>query len=235
MILVLVSINVVGVQEAAALNVVLAIVDFATQLLLVLLGSSSSSTLQILVDNVHWGIAPTWSNLALAVPVAMLAYTGVETVSNLAEEVPRDPRANPATGKVLRLLPTTDTPLAFDGRIGIFGRVTMDKPWRLKAVDLITGKTYWTYTLPKHPDPMQPGHGLSGRTAPVVANGIVWVDISADTSLPTIMVALDERTGKVRSTTPAPCYSGIDNGTIGIAQHRIFIPSGCGLHTYVAK
>ena len=35
-------------------------------------------------------MAPTWSNLALAVPVAMLAYTGVETVSNLAEEV-RDP------------------------------------------------------------------------------------------------------------------------------------------------
>ena len=45
---------------------------------------------EILVDNVHWGVAPTWSNLALAVPVAMLAYTGVETVSNLAEEV-RDP------------------------------------------------------------------------------------------------------------------------------------------------
>ena len=45
---------------------------------------------ETLVDNVHWGVAPTWSNLALAVPVAMLAYTGVETVSNLAEEV-RDP------------------------------------------------------------------------------------------------------------------------------------------------
>ena len=44
------------------------------------------------MDNVHWGVAPTWSNLALAVPVAMLAYTGVETVSNLAEEV-RDPVA----------------------------------------------------------------------------------------------------------------------------------------------
>ena len=35
-------------------------------------------------------MAPTWSNLAVAVPVAMLAYTGVETVSNLAEEA-RDP------------------------------------------------------------------------------------------------------------------------------------------------
>ncbi len=89
-ILVLVSVNVVGVQEAAALNVVLAIVDFATQLLLVLLGFFLVFNTQILVDNVHWGIAPTWSNLALAVPVAMLAYTGVETVSNLAEEV-RDP------------------------------------------------------------------------------------------------------------------------------------------------
>jgi basic amino acid/polyamine antiporter, APA family len=89
-ILVLVSVNVVGVQEAAALNVVLAVVDFATQLLLVLLGFFLVFNPEILVDNVRWGVAPTWSNLALAVPVAMLAYTGVETVSNLAEEV-RDP------------------------------------------------------------------------------------------------------------------------------------------------
>ena len=44
----------------------------------------------MLVDNVHWGVAPTWSNLAISIPVAMLAYTGVETVSNLAEEA-RDP------------------------------------------------------------------------------------------------------------------------------------------------
>ena len=89
-ILVLVAVNVVGVQEAAALNVVLAVVDFATQLLLVLLGFFLVFNPELLVDNIHWGVAPTWSNLALAVPVAMLAYTGVETVSNLAEEV-RDP------------------------------------------------------------------------------------------------------------------------------------------------
>ncbi len=48
---------------------------------------------EILVDNIHWGVAPTWGNLAIAIPVAMLAYTGVETVSNLAEEV-RDPVRN---------------------------------------------------------------------------------------------------------------------------------------------
>jgi APA family basic amino acid/polyamine antiporter len=45
----------------------------------------------VLTANVHWGTAPTWSNFALAIPVAMIAYTGIETVSNLAEEA-RDPR-----------------------------------------------------------------------------------------------------------------------------------------------
>ncbi len=44
----------------------------------------------MLVHNVHLGIAPTWSNFLLAIPVAMIAYTGIETVSNLAEEA-RDP------------------------------------------------------------------------------------------------------------------------------------------------
>jgi basic amino acid/polyamine antiporter, APA family len=86
----LVALNVLGVQEAAAVNVLLAVVDFATQLLLVALGFVLVFSPEILVDNVRWGVAPTWSNLAIAVPVAMLAYTGVETVSNLAEEA-RDP------------------------------------------------------------------------------------------------------------------------------------------------
>ncbi len=86
----LVVLNIVGVQEAAKLSIVLAVIDFATQVLLVILGFVLVFSPQILVDNVHWGVAPTWANLAIAIPVAMLAYTGVETVSNLAEEV-RDP------------------------------------------------------------------------------------------------------------------------------------------------
>ena len=89
-IVVLVGLNVVGVSEAAKLSMTLAVIDFATQVLLVLVGFVLVLSPEILVDNVHWGETPTWSNLALAVPVAMLAYTGVETVSNLAEEV-RDP------------------------------------------------------------------------------------------------------------------------------------------------
>jgi APA family basic amino acid/polyamine antiporter len=92
-IVVLVALNVVGVSEAARLSVTLAVIDLATQVLLVILGFALVFSPETLVENVHWGEAPTWSNLALAIPVAMLAYTGVETVSNLAEEV-RDPARN---------------------------------------------------------------------------------------------------------------------------------------------
>ena len=86
----LVVLNVVGIKEAASLNVFLAVVDFATQLLLVLVGFALIFSPHVLSSNIHWGTAPTWTSFALAIPVAMIAYTGIETVSNLAEEA-RDP------------------------------------------------------------------------------------------------------------------------------------------------
>jgi len=89
-IVVLVLLNIVGIKEAAGLNILLAVIDFATQLLLVILGFALVFNVHVLTSNIHWGIAPTWANFALAIPVAMIAYTGIETVSNLAEEA-RDP------------------------------------------------------------------------------------------------------------------------------------------------
>jgi basic amino acid/polyamine antiporter, APA family len=86
----LVGINIVGIQEAARLNIALAVIDFATQLLLVALGFFLIFHPHVLWSNVHFGVAPTWSAFLLAIPVAMIAYTGIETVSNLAEEA-RDP------------------------------------------------------------------------------------------------------------------------------------------------
>jgi APA family basic amino acid/polyamine antiporter len=86
----LVAINIVGIQEAARLNIALAVIDFATQLLLVALGFFLVFHPHIISSNIHWGVAPTWSEFLLAIPVAMIAYTGIETVSNLAEEA-RDP------------------------------------------------------------------------------------------------------------------------------------------------
>ena len=97
----LVAVNIVGVQEAARVNVLLAVVDFATQALLVVIGFVLVFSPEILRSNVHWGVAPTWKDFAIAIPVAMLAYTGVETVSNLAEEVRDPPRNVPNAYKLI--------------------------------------------------------------------------------------------------------------------------------------
>jgi APA family basic amino acid/polyamine antiporter len=89
-IVLLVAVNIVGVKEAAKLNIVLAVVDFATQALLVVLGFVLIFSPDILTANITFGVAPTWGSFFLAIPVAMIAYTGIETISNLAEET-RDP------------------------------------------------------------------------------------------------------------------------------------------------
>jgi len=78
--------NIRGSQESAKLNLVLAVADLATQVVLVGIGVVLVLSPQVLVDNVHLGVAPTWSDFALGIAVGMIAYTGIETISNMAEE-----------------------------------------------------------------------------------------------------------------------------------------------------
>src|SRR6476620_5322942 len=85
-VVVLATINVVGVKEAARLNIVLAVTDLATQLLLVVVGMVLVFSPDTLVNNVHLGVAPTWKDFLIAIPIGMIAYTGIETISNMAEE-----------------------------------------------------------------------------------------------------------------------------------------------------
>jgi basic amino acid/polyamine antiporter, APA family len=79
-------VNVVGVKESAGLNVALAVIDFFTQVLLVLVGAVLVLSPSTLVENVDLGIAPTWRDFFVAIPIGMIAYTGIETISNMAEE-----------------------------------------------------------------------------------------------------------------------------------------------------
>jgi APA family basic amino acid/polyamine antiporter len=44
----------------------------------------------LLINQVHLGVAPSYSELIFALSISMLAYTGIETVSNMAEEA-KDP------------------------------------------------------------------------------------------------------------------------------------------------
>jgi basic amino acid/polyamine antiporter, APA family len=65
---------------------VVAVVAFVTQIVLIGLGFGFLFSFHDLAQGVHPGVAPTWHRLAYSLPVAMLAYTGLETLANLAQE-----------------------------------------------------------------------------------------------------------------------------------------------------
>lgn len=82
----LATLNVFGAQESARINVVLSIFDLCTQALIAVVGVLLVLSPGTLVQNVDFGVFPTWPDMLVAIPVAMVAYTGIETLSNLAEE-----------------------------------------------------------------------------------------------------------------------------------------------------
>jgi APA family basic amino acid/polyamine antiporter len=85
-------------------GVAVAVLDLTVQLLLVLLGIALLFSPDALTRGLDLGTAPTLSEIAFALPLAMLAYTGLETVANLAEEARR---------------PGVDIPRGLFGAIGV--------------------------------------------------------------------------------------------------------------------
>jgi basic amino acid/polyamine antiporter, APA family len=83
---VLAAINVKGTEESARLNLVLALADLATQIVLVGIGLVLVFDPDLLVSQIDLGTAPSWTDFALGIAVGMVAYTGIETISNMSEE-----------------------------------------------------------------------------------------------------------------------------------------------------
>jgi len=91
----LAALNIKGTEESSKLNLALAIGDLFTQIALVGIGIALVLSPDILVNNVHLGVAPTWGDFALGIAVGMIAYTGIETISNMSEEARDAPRTIP--------------------------------------------------------------------------------------------------------------------------------------------
>ncbi|HEY2537123.1 MAG TPA: amino acid permease [Solirubrobacteraceae bacterium] len=85
-VVVLAALNIRGLGESAKLNFVLAIADLSTQIVLVCVGFVLVFSPTLLINQVHLGSVPSWHELIFALSLAMLAYTGIETVANMAEE-----------------------------------------------------------------------------------------------------------------------------------------------------
>jgi len=79
-------VNVVGVRESAGVNIGFAVADFLTQVGLVAVGIFLVLDPNLLLEQIDFGTTPTFGDFLIAIPVAMVAYTGIETVSNMAEE-----------------------------------------------------------------------------------------------------------------------------------------------------
>lgn len=92
---VLMALNVVGVREATAVSVVFAAIDLTTQVLLVVVGSITLLNLPLLISQVQFGTAPTWGNFVYGISIGMVAYTGIETISNMVEEARQPERTVP--------------------------------------------------------------------------------------------------------------------------------------------
>ncbi len=94
----LMFINVIGVRESTRINILFVTIDIITQITLVvlgvilILGPNPGKLFQNMFSN---GNVPSISNLIYGVAIAALCFTGVETVSQLAEETRQPARRIP--------------------------------------------------------------------------------------------------------------------------------------------
>ncbi len=127
----LIIINVIGIQESSALNLALALMDLLTQVALVILGLILLLDINRVINNIYWGVAPTWGSFLASISIAMVTYTGIETISNLSEEAKNPGRSVPrATYAVIvavlfvaAFLPTiglSQFPVHYDIQHGIY-------------------------------------------------------------------------------------------------------------------
>src|SRR5680860_1300587 len=77
--------NIRGTKESARLNLILVCADILTATAMVSLGVFLVFSPELLISQVELGVAPTWGEFALGIAIGMIAYTGIETISNMAE------------------------------------------------------------------------------------------------------------------------------------------------------
>ncbi|MEE8418866.1 MAG: APC family permease, partial [Dehalococcoidales bacterium] len=96
----LMLVNVLGIKESSRINIVFVVLDIVTQVTLVTLGVILILAVNpsVLVQNMFGeGNWPTTQNLVFGIAIASLCFTGVETVSQLAEETRQPQKRIPQT------------------------------------------------------------------------------------------------------------------------------------------
>ncbi|MDD5339026.1 MAG: APC family permease [Dehalococcoidales bacterium] len=90
----LMTINVIGIKETSFLNIGVTMVDILTQISLVVIGFITLFNPQVVLHRIfdNW---PSPGNLITGIALATIAYTGIETMSQMAEETKKPERSVP--------------------------------------------------------------------------------------------------------------------------------------------
>ena len=162
-ILALVTINVIGIKEAARLNIILAVADLATQVLIMIIGVVLLLAPRLLIDQVHLWTAPTLRQFIYAISIGTIAYTGIETISNMAEEAANPDRDVPRAINMvlvtvivvyigmslvaLSAMPVGSNELRVDPRTGYVQQVEV-KPGKIEGTFVLSANPSVTAYLP---------------------------------------------------------------------------------------
>jgi APA family basic amino acid/polyamine antiporter len=90
LILLLIVMNVFGLRESSRMSLILAGFDIFTQLSLMILGLIFLFDLPKILHQFSLGTNPTWPHFLYGISVAMVAYIGIEAISQMSAEA-RDP------------------------------------------------------------------------------------------------------------------------------------------------
>jgi basic amino acid/polyamine antiporter, APA family len=98
---VVVALNVLGAHESVRLDSFMTFLGLATLVLLVIVGFLVAVRPGVLWSQVQFGVAPSWSALLYAVPLAAAAFLGIDAVSSRADKALRPGRDIPRAINVL--------------------------------------------------------------------------------------------------------------------------------------
>lgn len=84
-VLFLMAVNIIGVKETSMVNILLTVIDIAIQISIILIGLMFIFNPEVVWSRIvgNW---PTFDNLVLGIALSTIAYTGIETMSQMSEE-----------------------------------------------------------------------------------------------------------------------------------------------------
>ncbi len=100
LIVILLAMNIIGVKQSTRISLILTVITVLVQAVVIVVGLSSLLNIDFIIEHIQINVpnaswSPTWSEFFKGVAMAMVAYTGIESIAQLAAEAQRPVRTVP--------------------------------------------------------------------------------------------------------------------------------------------